>query len=381
MGEFPAILTFDSGLSDSKIIWRVNPFKPELQMMGPEVREIEREEFEFYKSKPRMTVPLPENEAIVECAGKLYAVGFIAHKHFQARVVMTEPKYEWAIAKVLAAVGVMAVKEGLADEFDLALALPLPFVEWQSRHRFEKDIKKALTSFSFCDRPMSVNLKVFICVPEGGGHVLSRAQKIGSAFNQQKIVSLMWGYRDISVVVFDKGEPSGVTVPLGFHEKIKMIKDRILWQESRERERILLEIVHQSGKNILAVNFEQLLLSADEGRKAEEAAHIAEVVKQVRAQYWKIAYRAFSPHLPIDANEMIVGGGAYSCYKSELKASLRKNFSRAVISWSAGLEEDVQATFNLPNDDKGLYARLTDPHGLSIFARSQVCPNGTFAAT
>lgn len=206
-------------------------------MMAPEVVEVSREAIEFYKSR-RVTTPDPENEAWVEYEGSIYTVGFLAQKHFNARVAIKDSKYEWAIAKVLTAVGVMAMKEGLPDEFDLGLAIPLPYGEWEDRKRFERDVRKALASFWFCDRPLSVNLKILVCVPEGGGHVMTRGERLGSAFNHQKILAVMWGYRDISFVLFDRGVISGHTEPIGFFKMIEMVQSRISGYTSRERERV-----------------------------------------------------------------------------------------------------------------------------------------------
>ena len=371
----PSMLTLDAGLSDTKAVWRVTPFRPELLMMSPEVAEVSREAIDFYKSR-RVTTPDPENEAWVECEGSLYAVGFLAQKHFNARVALKEPKYEWAIAKVLAAVGVIAAKEALPDKFDLALAMPLPYGEWEDRKRFERDVRKALFSFTFCDKPYSVNLSLFVSAPEGGGHVMTRGQKLGSAFNQKKIISLMWGYRDLSIVQFDRSVISGHTEPLGFFKLIEMATSRISGYNSRERERLLLETIHTVGKDIKAKNLKQLALSRNPERKAEEIEQITEVIRSCRNEYWEMIARLFRTSIPGDADEIIIGGGSFDYYRGELRNFFTQNFPQANISWGADLEEDVRTAFNLSSQDSSLGARLTDAYGLSNFLRNQVCPAG-----
>lgn len=371
----PSMLTLDAGLSDTKAVWRVTPFRPELLMMSPEVVEVSREAIDFYKSR-RVTTPDPENEAWVECEGSLYAVGFLAQKHFNARVALKEPKYEWAIAKVLAAVGVIALKEALPDLFDLALALPLPYSEWEDRKRFERDVRKALASFSFCDRLLSVNLSFLISVPEGGGHVMARGSKLGSAFNQKKIISLMWGYRDISIVQFDRSVINGHTEPLGFFKLIEMVQSRISGYNSRERERLLLETIHSVGKDIKSKNLKQLALSRNLERRNEEVEQITEVIRSCRSEYWDMIVRLFRTSIPDDTDEIIIGGGSFDYYRGELSSFFNQNFRAANISWGADLEEDVRSAFNLPQRSKALGARLTDAYGLSNFLRNQVCPVG-----
>lgn len=370
--SLPAMLTIDPGVSDTKAIWRVTPFKPELLMMSPEVLEVSPEEINFYKSR-RITTPEPENESWVEYGESLYAVGFLAQNIFDARVAFTQPKYECAIAKVLAAVGVMAIKEALPETFDLALAIPLPYSEWADRKKFERDVSTALSKFSFCDKTLSVNLKVFISVPEGGGHVMSKGQKLGSTFNQKKIVSCMWGYRDISIIQFDKGVISGQTEPLGFFKLIEMVQSRISGYSSRQRERILLETIHSVGKDIKSKNFKHLALSTNTTRKSEEAEQIAEVVRACRGEYWGKVTRFFRSNIHVDSDEIILGGGSPDYYRDELRTFCAGNFPNSHLSWGAELEEDVRVSFNISQKSKSLCARLTDAYGLSNFLRNQVC--------
>ncbi len=373
MSENPAMLTLDPGSSGSKIIWRVSPFRPELLVMSPEVIEVTREDIEFYKMR-RVIVSEPENEAWVEYGGAIYAVGKFAIER-NARVVLNDLKHEWAVAKVLAAVGVMAIKEGMPARFDLALALPLPYGEWQAKERFERTLRKALTSFSFCDKEYVVNLDLFVCVPEGGGHVLARGEKIGAALGTQKVATIMLGYRDVSVVLFDNGAISGVTERLGMARMLQLVESRTFDQTAtRDRSQRLLETIHQVGKDIKPKNFLHLALSRQAESKLDEATQIADAVKYARNEQWKAIAKFISDIVPCDIQEANIGGGTYDYHRAELVRLMNQTYSNAYISLAAELEEDVRVTFNLPTQSKGLCARLTDAHGLSNFLRNQVCP-------
>lgn len=373
MSENPAMLTLDPGSSGSKIIWRVSPFRPELLVMSPEVIEVTREDIEFYKTR-RVIVSEPEKEAWVEYGGVIYAVGKFAVEH-NGRVVLNDLKHEWAVAKVLAAVGVMALKEGMPDNFDLALALPLPYGEWQARERFERSVKKALANFSFCDREYAVNLTLFVCVPEGGGHVLARGEKIGAALGNQKVAIIMLGYRDVSVVLFNNGAISGVTERLGMARMLALVESRTFDQTAtRERAQRLLETIHQVGKDIKPKNFLHLALSRQSESKLDEATQIADAVKYARVEQWKAIAKFIQDAVPVDIQEGNIGGGTYDYYRAELVRLMNQTYPDAYISLAAELEEDVRVTFNLPPESKGLCARLTDAYGLSNFLRNQVCP-------
>lgn len=378
MSENPAMLTLDPGSSGSKIIWRVSPFRPELLVMSPEVIEVTREDIEFYKTR-RVIVSEPEKEAWVEYGGGIYAVGKFAAEH-NGRVVLNDLKHEWAVAKVLAAVGVMALKEGLPSSFDLALALPLPYGEWQAREKFERSVKKALASFSFCDKEYAVNLALFVCVPEGGGHVLARGEKIGSALGSQKVVTVMLGYRDVSVVLFDNGAIRGVTERLGMARMLALVENRTFDQTAtRDRAQRLLETIHQVGKDIKPKNFLHLALSRQSESKLDEATTIADAVKYARVEQWKAIAKFIQDTVPEDISEGNIGGGTYDYYKAELVRFMNQTYPDAYLSLAAELEEDVRVTFNLSPDSKMLCARLTDAYALSNFLRNQVCPAPTVA--
>lgn len=372
-----AMFTVDAGYSGTKVILRLLSQPPKLLMMSPEVMEVNRDSIDFYLSRNGMTVSAPENEAWVEYNGIIYAVGFLAQNYFKARVALKEPKYEWAIAKVLAAVGVMVEREGLETEFDTALSIPLPYGEWEARHEFERDLREALSNFLFRDKRLQVNLKIFICVPEGGGHAMTIGDKMGEAFRQQKVLSLMWGYRDISLVLFNRGAISGTTEPLGFHQLIDMMTNHTFAQTSREREQLLIEAIHLAGKDIKTKNFRHLVRSRHSDRKAKEAEQITEAVRICRHEYWAIAARLFSAIIPEDINVIVNGGGVVDYYAQELQNFLLQNYRGAKISWAAELVEDVRLAFNLSptsKEDRALCARLTDAYGLSTFTRRQLYP-------
>jgi len=367
------MLTLDPGSSDTKIIWRLTPFKPELLMMSPEVFEVARESIDLYKSK-RLASPEPENEAWVESEGSYYAVGFLAQNYFNVRAITTGLKYELAIVKVLAAVGAIALKEGLPEDFELVLAMPLPFSEWEDRAVFEREVRKALASFSFCDKPLEVKLKTFVCVPEGGGHAMARAERIGAAFNQINMMTLMLGYRDISAVQLNRGVTTGVTEPIGLEKMLLMVQNWTSGSNSPERMRQLIETIHRAGKDIKAKNFSHLGLSKKAERRAEEINRMVEAVKNARTEYWALVARFLINEIPSNIEQIVIGGGTADYLKPELQRFLAQNFPQVTVSWSAELEEDVRVSFNLSPSDKALCARLTDAYGLSAFLRRLVCP-------
>ncbi|WDD36791.1 hypothetical protein PQG02_33615 (plasmid) [Nostoc sp. UHCC 0926] len=123
------MLSLDPGTSMTKMVYRVLSeisYKSELLCMKPELIKISKDSLDLYESG-QMNRPNPENEAWIEYNEEYYAVGFLAQKYFEARINFLELKYENAIPKTLAAVGAIAIREGLKANFDLSLGLLLPY--------------------------------------------------------------------------------------------------------------------------------------------------------------------------------------------------------------------------------------------------------------
>ena len=368
------LLTVDVGTSGTKIVFKVVqegvPSKLDLLWMEPQLSQKSREEIEERYESTRFSVPQPENEAWVEYEDECYVVGFLAKNQFDGTVELDNLKYEGAIPKVLAAVGVIASKFGLPDEFDLALTLPLPYNEWRDKDKFERAVTKALSNFSFRKRTLAVGLKFFMCVPEGGGLVITRNRKLGAGFDQKKILVIMLGYRDISIVVSERGVITGKTEALGLAEMIKLITCRT----SRLEVDLLLKAIHQAGNVIKSKYFEGLVRSRKDGFKADEINEIVEAVRKSRTEYWGRVSNWLYNHTPTDVDEVIVGGGTSEYLKVELKALCAKRFPHATFSWAAELEEDVRQAFNLAPSKDAQCLRLTDAYGLYRYMQKQVLP-------
>jgi hypothetical protein len=170
-----------------------------------------------------------------------------------------------------------------------------------------------------------VNLNMFVCVPEGGGHVLARGEKLGAALGNQKVATIMLGYRDVSVVLFDNGAISGVTERLGMARMLQLVESRTFDQTAtRERAQRLLETIHQVGKDIKPKNFLHLALTRQVESRLDEATQIAEAVKYARNEQWKAIAKFINDVVPCDIQEASIGGGTYDYYRTELVRLMNK---------------------------------------------------------
>ncbi|MDJ0573703.1 MAG: ParM/StbA family protein [Xenococcaceae cyanobacterium MO_234.B1] len=367
------LLTLDPGTTDSKICYRVsegeNLSSFKLLLMDSVTTTVSRESISAYEGD-RITTPLPESEAWIKYDEDYYVTGFLAQR-FGAVVDKKALKYEGAITKVLATVGVIATKEGLASNLDLALSIALPYSEWQDRNKIQQELETALSRFWFRGQEFSVNLEFFKCFPEGGGLMLTRGKKLGSSFNQSKIVSLMWGYRDLSVITSDRCVIDGQTAKLGFLEMLEQIQKLTSGLESKE----LLHAVHSAGAKITTKNIKHLAKSQNPKRKVEEVLDIVEVIKRVRGDYSRIVLKWLLMALPQDSHEIVIGGGTAYYFQRELKDFLGRNYHSTKVFWSADLEKDVQMVFNLDPQKDSICVRLADAYGLFRYMQQQVFPS------
>lgn len=363
-------IVLDPGSSLTKIVYQIvySPWERSEQkvlLMEPQVIEVKQELIEAYEAQ-RLTSADPENEAWIECDGEVYAIGFLAQKHFYAHAGLNELKYERAVLKLMAAVGAIAEREGLPDSFEVALASLLPYKEWRDCERFERSAATALSNFSFRGKSFSLPLQVFECKPEGAGLVLTRGRKLGLATKERVILVLMLGYRDVSFLLFERGKiVDGGTSPQ--HYGLVLLVERVQQRTSGQNSDQLLKAIHRAattkqkqGKD-KQKPFQELVRSKKPQHQAEELAQIMEAVRISRLEYWSIVSGWLDSAIAKDIDEVVIGGGTAECFRSELKSY----FAVVNISWAAELEEDVRLAFNLSPEKDSLCLRLADVYGLS----------------
>lgn len=360
------VMTLDPGSSLTKIIYQVifGSAASELKIlaMEPELMKVSHRRIEDYEAE-RWTSTDPVEEAWVESQGEFYAVGFLA-KQFCGNAGWHELKYERAAIKLLAAIGVIAYREGLPDNFDLALTGLLPYKEYKDAHKFESEVAEALPNFSFRNRCFSVNLWMFDCKPEGAGLALTRGKKLGIAIREKVVLVIMLGFRDVSFLRFERGKiaDGGTTEQ---HYGLILLAQLLKARTSDQSIENLVKAVHLATTKCKTAKerqkvFSELVRSRREKNRAKEVAEIMDAYSASLSEYWAILSNWLDSIVPPRLDEVVIGGGSSECFKSELKSY----FTGAVISWSAELEEDVQLAFNLPNEN-ALSLRYTDAYGVS----------------
>lgn len=367
---------FDPGSSLSKLIYKLpSDDNMRLLVMEPEVIKLPRESIDAYLAgKGEMGVAKSSDEAWVECTNtdECYAVGFLA-RYFSSLPRLDRLKYETALYKVLGAVGAIAEQAHLPSKLSIAIACLLPYGEYQDRERFEKQLRQHLRNFVFRGKRLRVKLEKFECRPEGGGLAMSRLQQNGLEwFQRQKLAVLMFGHRNTSLLLFERGKlTKGDTSNLGFHQLV----DKIIGRTSGQATLSLTSAIYELGSDIRPENrVVRSLVKSTEARHVDaEIKQIAKVIATARVEYWLGLENWLDSILPTDLNEVILSGGA-ALY---LQPELTNYFNRTSVYWGMDLQEQVKEALreqrrSRQSGREALSFRLVDVYGMFADFRERV---------
>ena len=354
-------VVIDLGSSSSRGFYTLEPFHPMLMLMEPEVATVPLGSLEAYE-RNKMGESNPEDSAWIEYEQKCFAVGFLAKKRFNADKQLQKRKFELALAKALAIVGAIADKHNLENGSSVHLGILLPWGEFEDRELFQNLVKTALSNYKFKGSSKEFSLELFICLPEGGG-ILSRGRDASSNIKEQAIAVVMLGYRDISILLIERGEMrKGKTEPLGFSKMVESVMnqtsglnvDRLIWA------------ICKTKKNSSYKALSELASSVEPAYREHEISRMRNAVANSRQEYWMMLSNWLKLQIPRNVDEVIIGGGTAHYFQSQLN----NLFSFSNVNWCENLEAQIVKSFPQVSS-KSLNYRLTDAYGLFFFLCSQ----------
>ena len=186
----------DPGASLTKVIAKVEGEKQRYFVtMTPQISKVSRATLDNYRSgKGQLGSPRPEDEAYVEWDNQIYLVGSFA-RDFSGDAGLEELKYERAIYKTLAVVGVIIDKANSSsakrnlNNITLELVVLLPWNEYEDRNTLKDELTKILADYSFRGQPLKVKLTDFMCRPEGSGLAMVRVKQKGMDWFRESHIS------------------------------------------------------------------------------------------------------------------------------------------------------------------------------------------------
>jgi len=374
------IVSFDPGASLTKIVYELaTEGKPCLMTMEPEMLKLPQSSIDAYMSSRKgLESPKPVDEAWVSNPAdgdtQCTVVGFLAQQ-FSASARLDKLKYETSIHKALAVIGAIAQHNKLPNRFSLSLTSLLPYGEYQNRQAFEQQLQSALKDFRFRGQRLRVKLERFECLPEGAGLAMIRQRQNGKEwFNAQTIAVLMFGHRNTSLLLFERGKmTAGYTNELGFHQMVKRVIERTSGQDATA----LTSAIYAAGSDITTDNqaIRTLVKSREPKNLDYELQMIVNAIATAKAEYWSRLYDWLESTLPA-VNEVILSGGAALYLEQELQDC----FQEISTYWGADLQQQVQEVFKDKSNDycrtfreqEALSFRLIDAFGLFMRFRAQM---------
>ena len=414
----------DPGGSQTKIIYQLEgDEKPRYLLMSPEVEEISQESFDFYfNSKGWIGYPDPIQQAWIQVDKKIYVVGAFAN-HFDPSDRLKELKYENALYKVLAALGVIVEKHDLPHKKKLKfqLALLLPANEYNDRQRFIERLAQLLENFSFRGKVVRFKMERFLCRPEGGGLISIAVIRHGIDWlRERKVGVLMLGHRNVSALYFESGEMKKIDSPLiGFSGFLDGVVALTSGLEREKLNRAIFQSLDAAGNSILVrrtlslvekerrnytkrPNWKEydpirdLASASDYKLWKSELTQIVDAIESMRSQYWSKLEKWLNRTFKESLDAVVISGGAARFLEPELESyfncepifELDNGFDKSKeqgyvrtdeyrvleshipftpIIWGAGLQEEIKKTFDLTTSsgkNKSLSYRLVDAYGL-----------------
>ncbi len=165
----------------------------------------------------------------------------------------------------------------------------------------------------------------------------------------------------------DRGVISGMTKKLGMREVLKIV----LNYTSGLEEESLLRAMVRSGKGLKERGFSEILKSSKPRNRELELKKILSTVNYARQEIYDLTAQWLLENIPMDVNEIIIGGGTAYYYRNALK-NLLKRYRGVNVTWSAGLEKQVSEVFGLPSLDAA--SRVTDAYSLFMWMQNQLYP-------
>ena len=392
-------LVVDAGGSQTKIIYQTpDADEPEYFLMPPEVETISQEQFDRYQERIGwLGSPSPQQQAWFVVDDQLWTVGAFAHE-FDPQDRLHEKKYENALYKVLAAVGIVVQKLKLERrKISMHLALLLPWQELSDRAAFESQLHVLLDDFAFRGQSLKVKLKSFLCRPEGGGLAATRARQQGMDwFQEQRLVVLLFGHRNTSALYFEYGQFKSGDSPLyGFSQLIDLLVARY---SVLDKQALLLALVkamqdtraeHSSQARMYeaatygrsqytSIRYPSwrssralygLISVRDQTLREVEIDALASAIEAALDEYWERLDAWMLRVVPSDLDEVIISGGAALLLEPKLRSffsdSNRARPFDGDLVWDADLKQQMEKTFSwrFSNDDY-LTARFADAYGL-----------------
>jgi hypothetical protein len=402
-------LSVDCGGSQTKIIYQLSGQEcPGYLLMSPLVEEIKPEKITSYLDrKSSLGSPAPEREAYLKWQERVFVVGDLA-REFDPEDRTSEQKYENALYKVAAAIGVIVSKLKLnlgKKKLELHLAVLIPWDEYNDRSIFEQRLRTILAGFDFRGVSLFCSIGSILVRPEGGGIAATYIRQNGTDWlHEKKIAVLMFGHRNVTALYFDKGKLSGNSPLLGFTNFLSAVIERksldreLLSNAVMDTIAIARNITHsQDTKYNHHPDWSKyspikgLVKAKDIKLREQECELIVDAITIATNEYWEKIEKWLGKEISSSVDIVIINGGAGEFLKPNLERyfnvcyairrgngsyydekrigeyiAIDSNKPMPQLLWSHNITDLVRKKFKIELDDDkhNMAIRLADCYGL-----------------
>jgi hypothetical protein len=330
-------LSVDCGGSQTKIVYQLSGQEsPGYLLMSPLVEEIKPEKIASYLDrKSSLGSPAPDREAYLKWQERVFVVGDLA-REFDPEDRTSEQKYENALYKVAAAIGVIMSKLKLKlgkKKLELHLGVLIPWDEYNDRSIFEERLRKILAGFEFRGVSLFCSIGSILVRPEGGGVAATYIRKNGTDWlHEKKIAVLMFGHRNVTALYFDRGKLSGDSPLLGFTNFL----DAVMERKSVDRELLSNAVMDTIARAYDTTHAQDqghnsypdwakyppikgLARAKDVELNERECKSIVDAITVATKEYWEKIEKWLGKTIPHDVDVVIISGGAAEFLEPDLE--------------------------------------------------------------
>jgi hypothetical protein len=350
--------------------------------------------------------PAPDREAYLKWQERVFVVGDLA-REFDPEDRTSEQKYENALYKVAAAIGVIVERSKLKlgkKKLEVHLGVLIPWDEYNDRSIFEERLRKVLAKFDFRGVSLGCSIGSMLVRPEGGGVAATYIRKHGTDWlHKHRIAVLMFGHRNVTALYFDRGKLVGDSPLLGFTNFL----DAVIERKSLDRELLANAVMDTLAKAYKDTHpqdkshnhypdwgkyapIQGLAKAKDVDLRERECQSLVAAISVATKEYWEKVEKWLERTIPGDVEIVIISGGAgeflepnleryfnacyggtrqhgyYSWKRTEGYLPIDEDKSMPELLWAEEIIELVRAKFGISEDkdDRNLAIRLVDCYGL-----------------
>ncbi|MBD1848202.1 ParM/StbA family protein [Cyanobacteria bacterium FACHB-63] len=320
------LASIDLGSSLTKSFY-LNGGMPCPLLMPPEIAWVQPELLGKYQSVNAEAQP--DKVAWVQLGDEIAAVGQFA-QGFAGDQGLVERKQRRAIYKLLAVLGVVREKLDLPTTTTASLSLMLPVTEFSDRKTLQTTLQEAAQNFNFRGRSLSISFNKLQILPEGFGLFLTRRAELlkqGINAKSRMIIVLMFGHRNLSILVFQDGvlQGSSRSDGPGFFQAVEIVASLKG-----------LSTATPGLTEAIATNQPRLRVAGQ-----LIPLDLTDAIASAREGYCRQVKSYLENHLPGDQYDVIVAGGASAVIHPELNELFQVMGLGDRVSFGEGLQHQL----------------------------------------